>query len=309
MGLTQQQLFDARQKYIDERQQALVESASELEALLLDAIEKQYLFGIKTENNIITPTAENLQKINKIDLVFEKLNSGSFMIAEQLIKDFSRLINMNKDYYSVFGTPQKKYTKLVEEVKTFMKQRIGLDDKGNVIPDGFLDQLIKDDQLLKEVKNRAYRAVTGGQNIGDLSDSLKILIVGNKNVDGALTQYYKGFVYDTYVQFDRATNKAFADRLDLRAFVYSGGLIETSREFCIKKNGKVFTIEEADEWVNDPDLPRTVDERKTGVIVNYLPLIDMGRWNCRHIVRYVSEQLAIRMRPDLIAYFAARKAA
>ena len=71
-------------------------------------------------------------------------------------------------------------------------------------------------------------------------------------------------------------------------------------EFCIKRNGKVFTVEEAEkEWPKDPTLPRTRKERQSGVLTGYNPTVDMGRWNCRHRTRYISPALAEQLRPDL----------
>jgi hypothetical protein len=133
---------------------------------------------------------------------------------------------------------------------------------------------------------------------------LKVHITGTENIDGSLVKYYKGFAFDTYQQFDRVSNVEYAKELDLQAFIYEGGLIETSREFCIKRDGKVFTIDEAATWVNDPTLPKTKEERETGVVI-YNPLEDFGRFNCRHMIRYISNEIAIMLRPDLKTKLAA----
>ncbi|HNR55534.1 MAG TPA: hypothetical protein PKJ19_10215, partial [Flavobacteriales bacterium] len=107
-------------------------------------------------------------------------------------------------------------------------------------------------------------------------------------------------IFDTYQYLDRASSDAYATKLGLDAFIYAGGLIETSRDFCIKRNGKVFSRKEAErEWPKDPTLPRTKKERESGVLVGYDPLRDMGRWNCRHRIRFISDALAEQLRPDL----------
>jgi len=108
-------------------------------------------------------------------------------------------------------------------------------------------------------------------------------------------------VYDTYAQFDRATNKEFATRLDLKFFIYSGGLIETSRKFCMKRDGKLFSTKEAERtFSKDPTLPRTVSERGSGALIGYNAVIDMGRWNCRHLARYVSKEMAMELDPNVL---------
>ena len=122
---------------------------------------------------------------------------------------------------------------------------------------------------------------------------------GSAEVNGVMERYFKGYVLDAHQQFDRGINKEYGNRLKLDTFVYQGGLIETSRDFCRKRDNKVFTEEEAAKWVNDADLPRTAKERSSGVVTDYNPLEDLGRWNCRHRTRYISRALARRKRPDL----------
>jgi hypothetical protein len=93
----------------------------------------------------------------------------------------------------------------------------------------------------------------------------------------------------------------YAQKLGLDTFIYAGGLIETSRPFCKKHNDKVFTVEEAEkQWPKDSALPRTKVERESGTLVGYNPTVDMGRWNCRHRIRYIPRTLAEQLRPDLV---------
>ena len=71
--------------------------------------------------------------------------------------------------------------------------------------------------------------------------------------------------------------------------------VRTSRPFCVKNNGKVFTTEEAQSWEN------TIGD-KNGVQWNddpYNPLTDMGGFNCRHLPNFISNQEAISRRPEL----------
>jgi hypothetical protein len=75
-----------------------------------------------------------------------------------------------------------------------------------------------------------------------------------------------------------------------------GDVIKDSRTFCIKKAGKVFAVIEADtEWPTDPDLIGK------GSGIPYTPRIDRGRWNCRHRIRYISEELAKKLDPKKVA--------
>ena len=119
------------------------------------------------------------------------------------------------------------------------------------------------------------------------------IVVGTQVRDGALEKYYKQFAYDTFNQTDAAINKHYADSLDLKWFIYQGSLIDTSRPFCVKRAGKVFNTEETDKWKCDPDLIGKPKGKKCDD--SYNPLIERGRYNCRHTLRYITEDLACEM--------------
>jgi hypothetical protein len=80
--------------------------------------------------------------------------------------------------------------------------------------------------------------------------------------------------------------------LGLKWFIYQGSNIKTTRPFCRKKAGKVFSVEEAAKWRNDPDL---VGKSSAAT---YNPLLERGRYNCRHHIGYISERLAKRLAPE-----------
>jgi hypothetical protein len=106
-----------------------------------------------------------------------------------------------------------------------------------------------------------------------------------------LVGYYQQYAYDTYSKVREISNLHYADELGLQNFIYTGGVILSSRQFCIKKNGKVFSKKEAvNSWPHDSDL---IDKKH---LASYNPLIDRGRNNCRHFLMYVSDELAAEMR-------------
>ena len=109
-------------------------------------------------------------------------------------------------------------------------------------------------------------------------------ILGLKDRTGALNRYYRTFIFDSIMQFDRILSNAHARQNDLNYFQYKGGLIETSRDFCIARNDLVFRREQADEWKDDSSLPGYPD------VADYDPLVDLGRWNCRHYLLWLTDE-------------------
>lgn len=151
--------------------------------------------------------------------------------------------------------------------------------------DNYLDSVSVIAPVKQQVKNYLFKAIAQGKSFGSIRLGLRD-ILGLKDRYGALNRYYRTFIYDAIMQFDRIVSNAHAKQNDLNYFQYKGGLIETSREFCIKRDGLVFRREHADDWKNDPDLPGYPD------VASYDPLIDLGRWNCRHYLLWLTDEQA-----------------
>lgn len=182
-----------------------------------------------------------------------------------------------------------------------MRKRLGIDEEWKPMRKGFLDDLVRNRAARDEVKKLVAKGVSGGIPMHKLEKALRVKVQGTKNTAGVLEKSIGGFVLDAYQVADRVTAREFATRLGLRYFIYSGGLIETSRPFCRKRNNKVFTTEEAErDWPKDSTLPRTKAEKEAGgPPADYSPLEDCGRWNCRHRIMYIDEQAAFVLRPEL----------
>lgn len=306
--MTQAEIAKAKDEFILKRQDKLLAGATALEKKLFKKIVEKFVEKLIVDNGIITSNNKPISITRALDKLFDEFKSQLQLVSNQVQTDFTKILSFNGSYFKGFETDGKRYKKITDSVYEQMRDRVGIDEKGEFKRGGFLDQLIQDNQLRAEVKNATIKAVTGGAKFSDFLKSTEVLIQGSENVDGSLTKYYKGFAYDAYQQFDRATNIAFAKKLGLTVFVYSGGLIDDSRDFCIKKNRKVFTIDEAmAAWPEDKDLLKTKAEKEAGTLADYQPLLDMGRWNCRHTPMYIGEREALRRRPDLKSYFEAKK--
>lgn len=306
--MTLAEIIKEKEDFLIKRQDKLLEGASEMEKKLFQAILNKFIEKLVVDNGVISTKDNNLIELTAaLDKIFDEFKKEIKSVSNQVQSDLTKVMKYNGQYYSFFDTNGKRYSDIQNSVYDVMKSRIGINEKGGYVKGGFLDQLIQETPLRSEIKNATLKAVTGGVKLSDFIDSTRVQVMGSDNVDGSLVKYYKGFAYDTYQQFDRSTNQQFADKLDLSTFVYTGGLIDDSREFCKDKNRKVFTIEEAQrDWPNDPKLLKTKAEKEEGVVSNYSPLIDLGRWNCRHTLRFISKEQALKLRPDLEKYFRAR---
>lgn len=290
--------------HIDAAQTARIAQLRGIERDLFAKLIRELVNKMSTDNGIITSKGKEVTFSQAIDRIFKAVKeSGMAKFAAESIHDMAGVLDLNADYYAVIhGSESKgrKFNAIKARVNKNMKERLGVGDNNKPVQSGYLErQLGGIDAVREQVKTTVFKAVKAGRPMKDLHDELSNIITGTENTDGEVVKKMRGYVFDNYQRFDRDTNKEFATRLALKYFVYSGGLIETSRDFCVKRNNKVFTTEEADKWKDDATLPKTAAERDSGVVTDYNPLEDCGRWNCRHRLLYMPKNMAERLRPDL----------
>lgn len=291
--MTRDQVAILRRQFIKDREKVLKKRVSSAENKLYDSVFSKMISEMEVTGGRITSNGKNIDMANALDKIFRDFNKNEyFKVFQHFAKDLNDLQGLNNTYFSIVADDQKQFNTAKREVNSIMKKRIGITTEGGVKSGGYLDRLITDKTLSDKVKKATYRSVTSGVSLLDFTSRIKKLIVGSEKVNGGLQKHFSTFAYDTYAQYDRANQRLFAVKLDLKAFIYAGGLIQSSRKFCIKRNGQVYTTDEAQKWKNDPDLIKVDGE-------TYDPLIDCGGPNCRHSPNFISRSSAIRMRPDL----------
>jgi hypothetical protein len=294
-------LSQASDRLLSAEQKARFRDLAGIEKLLFKRLVAEVQRSLQEDGGRITSRKGFVSTGKAIDTIFDKIEQvGLAKVARATAKGTGQLLSMNARYYQSIAEPKRgEYAAIKKAVIKRLQQRLGLDAKGKVRPKGYLSQVQRTEIARDEIKKLVAKAVAAGIPMKKLERQLRVQIQGTARTAGILERNIGGFVLDAYQVADSITNNEFAARLDLKYFIYSGGLIETSRGFCRKRNNKVFTTEEAKTWERDPLLPRTKAEADSGVITDYNPLEDRGRWFCRHRLLYIPYEEAVRRRPDL----------
>lgn len=292
-------LFLKASKDIDARQRARIKQLRGLDKALFDELVRRIVEVIATEDGKVK-SGKGSASINRmIDLAFgvvERAQLSEF--KRSALGDLSALIRNGSDYFEAMDA--RPMQDVNARVRRTMRRRLGLDPKtGKPVEGGQFDRFFDNEPMRTEVKQVVSRGITAKIPMAQMLKQLQVTVTGTPESPGLFSKALQNLVLDTYQQVDRATAKEYGARLKLDTFIYAGGLIETSREFCKKRNNKVFTEEEAAKWGSDPTLPRTKKEKDSGVLTGYDPLVDVGRYNCRHRLRYISRELAKELRADL----------
>jgi len=110
-------------------------------------------------------------------------------------------------------------------------------------------------------------------------------------VNGLIVEKVAKSIIDYFHQSHRVILIKKSKKNNLEHFIYTNSLIDTSRDFCIHRAGKAFTMKETEDWVNDPELPISDKWKAT-----YNPLLHMGGFNCRHFPKFITKETYDRIK-------------
>lgn len=283
-------LWKRKDDYITSRLDMLSKKVDKAQTSFLNTLVSDYMgkFDVDELGNL-KATTKNMRMAINLDRFFDSLDTDTLRaINTQYGKDMLKLTPMSGNYYSAMGSPADVVKSIAEKVG-FIEQGIGIKD-GEIIKGGYLDTITRMPEVRQELKDYVISSVANKKGYSEYLRGMKELVVGTASRPGVLERYYRQFAYDTFNQTDAAINKHYADSLDLKWFVYTGSLIDTSRPFCRKRAGKTYNTEETDTWKCDPDLIGKPKGKRCDD--SYNPLIERGRYNCRHTIRYITEELA-----------------
>jgi hypothetical protein len=282
-----------------------------LQSTLFESIVGKVMYKINVVDGVITDTAENYKLLTQLDKTFNNFESLMF---EKLLPSISngvdKLSTINSKYFETLlaGDLPSKFANIVEKTNVINALRIGLTGE-KMVRGGMVMNLIRQSGNMDSVKQMMQRAISSNMNISDFTENLKTELLGDKTTKGKLERQFHSFTYDLYQQYDAAYNAKLAEELDLKYFIYQGGLVEDSRDFCREHNGHVYTTKEAEDWktwtpsqsVNITDYDQKDPNSVPGYMdyEGYDPLVDRGGYNCRHTLAYISEGLALKLRTDL----------
>ena len=285
---------------IDRDRIRLLEKIEKRALSLFDKLERQFLNGIIKElesiliikDNKVENVSKNYVNLHKLGLFqqqFEKRNVSPLLgwMAKSLI----RVTRINTKYYERYDIKKIKDSVENESLRELGIKRDGKDVK--LVRNSLLDQIGKFEDPYLAVRNIATQSIASGVPLNELRKQIRETIRPEGKY-GKIKSHFYTIANDIFSEHDRKVQLKYGERLGFKAFIYFGGEISTTRDFCAERNGKVFTVEEAERWRN------LEWEGKPKI---YNPLIHLGGYNCRHSVAWIDQKEAIRRRPELEKYY------
>lgn len=270
------------------------------------------------EDGNIQDSKENYDKINELEEAKASFFTDSvvpFLAGISLV--FFQIQEKNKEY---FKQAEKEANKGIEppppEVGTIdcvrnvadtVRSQFGFEvtpENIEIDPTGWLAAIGDMQGVYQKVRESAMKAVGAKMPLIEFLKILKREIQGDEEFSGLVQSHFRTIIWDVYAEFDRQVGYKTAVCLGYRSAIYEGGLIDHSRDFCIERNGKVFTFEEMNKFGTPDDEYGGYSNKSTGDFdgkpkVDYDPFYDQGGYNCRHAYSFIPDRLAIRLRPEL----------
>ncbi len=237
----------------------------------LEADKGKFMFSVGNMKKAASIT----RKASALDSIF---NSS---VVKFIVKKVEKLLGLNTKYFSSFvdfapESIEKRATRLT-------MQKLGYDSaKKKLIKGGYLESLGRNTVTTEAISGLINQGIAGKMSLKDFRKSFRNVLVNPSGL-GIPERYFKTKTHDLFQSQDRQINDLYAQDLKLNFGVYSGTLIVTSRDFCKARNGKVFHRSEVAswselEWQGKPKI--------------YDPFTDLGGYNCRHHLSWISDQIA-----------------
>tara|TARA_R110001599_G_scaffold26223_6_gene92597 strand:+ start:4217 stop:5137 length:921 start_codon:yes stop_codon:yes gene_type:complete len=225
--------------------------------------------------SLITVTKSNLIKAEEItDLLSQLFKGGEYFKAVETLADqFDQQALLSDEYFKIID-PDYTVPTIANEV--FLTRKASA-----------LELLLGDGvsaNVSIPIRRELMNAVTTGASYSDTLKSLRNLIEGTPDRDGVLSRYSRLIVSDTFAMTDRSYTQTIADDVGYDWFLYAGGLMKTTRQFCRDRNARYYHRNEVAEW------PQTAGEwngKMYGTNESTI-FVTAGGYNCQHSIMPVS---------------------
>lgn len=204
--------------------------------------------------------------------VFDIFNSPAYQTAvSSYVSIIPKLDVSNERYFQQFTSFKENKAFL----KSLQSQTIENVEK-YILQDGLESQVINP---LVQIMNQNVNS--GGRFSGFLQQ-IQDYVKGNDKVEGRALSYSRTYLRDSMFTYARTFQQAVTADIKTDWYVYSGGIMDKTRSFCVDRAGKYYHHSEIEKWA---DLQW--QGKKQGTTESSIFLF-AGGWNCGHQIIPVS---------------------
>jgi hypothetical protein len=161
-------------------------------------------------------------------------------IISNTLSIIPKLDNLNSDYFTSISesfTPNRNF------IKSLQAQTIK-SIESNLLQDGLTAQ------VKTPIIDILNRNINSGGKFSGFVDEIKAFVEGDSQIEGRILRYSKTYLRDALFQYSRTYQESVTRDLDLEFYLYAGGLIDSSRPFCIERAGNYYHQKEIESWAS-----------------------------------------------------------
>lgn len=225
---------------------------------------------IDEAGNILT-TNKNLKTLRTLrgDISKTILTPQYKKDLNRFLGGFDELKGINDTYYKAIASGTLNANKNVFNAVT----NLSIDaTKNSLLETGITNEIIA------PVETLLTQNVTSGGSFTDLSESLRLDILGDTEKLGKLERYTKQITTDSLNQFNANYNKTVSQDLGLEFYYYNGAIKETSRSYCIDRvnEGRYFHRNEVEDSASEEWAGKIPGTNSSSIFIY------RGGYNCGH---------------------------
>jgi len=294
--------------YIDRQTLLLDKELVSYQNKILNQLIKTLYSSMDVKAGVIQDTANNYRVMGQINRTLAEVEvMNAEQIAGRIGRVTDRIDKFNLKQFGIAIGTSSKLERVAGLASGRMDNRLGYVGE-RLTKGGFLSNILGTEEIAAQANNLITKSVTAQVNMKTMISDLSELIDGGEKL-GLMERKFDRLAFDIYQQYDAAYGEQLAEQFDMNYFIYQGGLVEDSRDFCREHNNRVWTREESEDWPTwTPAKAQFITDFKQKDIYSvpsyidypgYQPLIDRGGYNCRHAIGWISDELAFKMRPNL----------
>jgi len=222
----------------------------------------------------IKQNSANRAIIREAGNVFNKsiLDSGYYDSVGHYLSNIDDVSTLNEAYFTALSQ-QFKPNKLF--IQDFQKQTVS--NVETLLTDGLQIQVR---EPLLDILNQNIN--TGGSFEGMLKQ-VQGYIKGTENLDGRLLSYSKQITRDALFNYARSYQQSVVSDLGLEYYQYVGGVMDSSRPFCVERHEGFFHQKEVEQWAALEWQGKARGTTESSIF------IFAGGYNCGHQILAVSD--------------------
>lgn len=272
--MTLEELIDEKIKRLDEIPELLISNVANSEKDILKKVLEK-LDSIERNRGKIIISSKNVTIINEIINELPKIVTSSDY--KFYVKEFIKEFDVEKEITD--SILKEAIEKAI--IKDIQEDIIGVYKKKAAI------DLIGSNSITavfsKPIQSILTQSLVNGESYIDMSEKIRNIVVGNKDVDGVLTRYSKQIASDLYSGNDRAYTEAISNENNIEFYRYAGRRIKTTRRFCKERLEMYWHIKEVKQWGNINNWQGRISGTNSNNI-----FVNLGGHNCRHSLIPVS---------------------